>query len=76
MPFVAEEGKQLFIGWVNQLNVLVYTPLNFTARGRGTAYMPQEMNGVAFAVVTVQQPNNVNNLTLATMARPVIVLPS
>ena len=38
--------------------------------------MPQEMNGVTFAVVTVQQPDNVNDLTLATMAGPVIVLPS
>ena len=76
MPFVAEEGKQLFIGWVNQLNVPVYTPLNITARGRGTACMPQGINGVAFAVVTVQQPDNVNDLTLATMAGPVIVLPS
>ena len=75
MLFITEEGKQLFIRWVNQLNVPVCTPLNITARGRGTACMPQEINGVAFAVVTVQQPDNVNNLTLVTIAGPVIVLP-
>ena len=40
MPFVAEAGKQLLIGWVNQLNVPVYTPLNITARGRGTVCVP------------------------------------
>jgi len=32
------------------------------------------MNGAAFAVVTVQQPDNVNDLALATMAGLVIVL--
>jgi hypothetical protein len=72
--FVAESNKQLMIGWVNQLNMPVYTPLNVTASGKGTASVPQDMNGVAFAVVTVQQPDNINDLTLATMAGPVVVL--
>jgi hypothetical protein len=74
MLFVAKEGKQLFIGWVNQLNVLVYTPLNITAYRRGITYMPQEINRVAFAMVIVQQPDNVNDLTLAIIAGPVIIL--
>jgi Ferritin-like domain len=74
IPFVTEEGKQLFIGWVNQLNNPVYTPLKITNRGKGTARLPPEMNGVAFAVITVQTPNNVNDLALATMAGPVLVL--
>ena len=56
--------------------MLVYTPLNITAYRRGIAYMPQEINRVAFAVVTVQQPNNINNLTLIIIAGPVIILPS
>ncbi len=74
IPFVMEEGKQLFIGWVHQLNEPVYTPLEITGRGEGTARLPPEMNGVAFAVATVQKPNNVNDLALATMAGPVLVL--
>ena len=52
----------------------VYIPLNITARGRGTIYIPQEINGAAFAIVIVQQPNNVNNLALAIMAGLVIIL--
>ena len=75
MPFVVEKDKQLFIRCVNQLNMPVYTPLNITVYGRGTTCMPQEINGVAFAIITVQQLDNVNDLTLATMAGPVIVLP-
>jgi hypothetical protein len=73
MTFVAEAGKQLLVGWVNQLDVPVYTPLNITVKGQGTAPVPQEMNGVVFAVVTTQQPDNVNDLALATLAGPVAV---
>jgi hypothetical protein len=72
-PFVAESGEQLLVGWVNQLNVPVYTPLDITATGKGTACIPQEMKGVVFAVITVQRPNKVNDLALATMAGPVLV---
>ena len=54
----------------------IYTPLNITAYRRGTACIPQEINGVAFTIVTVQQPDNVNNLILTTIAEPVIILPS
>ena len=72
-PFVAEPNKQLMIGWVNQLNMPVYTPLNVTASGKGTASIPQDVNGVTFAVITVQEADNINDLTLATMAGPVVV---
>jgi hypothetical protein len=27
-PFIAEAGKVLLVGWINQLDVTVYTPLN------------------------------------------------
>ncbi|KAF8856257.1 hypothetical protein BDZ45DRAFT_545157, partial [Acephala macrosclerotiorum] len=40
ITFVAEAGKQLLVGWVNQLNVPVYTPLNITVKGKGTAAVP------------------------------------
>lgn len=71
MTFVTEASKELLVGWVNQLDVPVYTPLNITVKGQGVAPVPQGMNSVAFAVVTTQQPNNVNDLALATLAGPV-----
>jgi hypothetical protein len=37
MSFVIEAGKQLLVSWVNQLNILVYTPLNITAKRKETA---------------------------------------
>jgi len=49
MTFVTEADKQLLVGWVNQLNIPVYTPLNITAKGKGTAAAPPGMNGAAFA---------------------------
>jgi hypothetical protein len=73
MPFINQVGKPLLIGWVNQLNVPVYTKLNITAKGKGTADVPRKMNGVAFAVVTTQQPDNANDLALATLAGPVVI---
>src|SRR5204863_3700669 len=72
-PFVTEASKQLFIGWVSQLNKPVYTPLNITAKGKGTANVPQGLNGVVFAAVTVQQPDDVNDLAPATLAGPVAI---
>lgn len=73
MSFVTEAGKKLLVGWVNQLNLPIYTPLNITAKGKGTASVPQGMNGVAFAAVTTQCQDNVNDLTLATLAGPTIL---
>jgi hypothetical protein len=73
MTFVAEAGKQLLVGWVNQLNVPVYTALNITRKGTGTAAVPPGMNGAVFAAVTTQQPDNVNDLALATLAGPVVL---
>ena len=54
----------------------MYIFLNTTAYGKGTAYMPQEINKIIFTIIIVQQPNNVNNLIFITIARPVIILPS
>jgi hypothetical protein len=71
MTFVTEAGKQLLVGWVNQLNAPVYTPLNITVKGKGIAAVPPGMNGVVFAAVTTQQRDNVDDLALATLAGPV-----
>jgi hypothetical protein len=54
MTFIAEVGKQLLIGWVNQLNMPVYIPLNITVKGKGTAFIPLGMNRAAFIIVTTQ----------------------
>ncbi|KAH7111070.1 ferritin-like domain-containing protein [Dendryphion nanum] len=72
-PFVVEEGKELLVGWVNQVNVPTYTPLSITSRGEGTSTVPQGMNGIAFAVITTQQYDNVNDLAFGTLAGPVVV---
>jgi hypothetical protein len=72
-PFVTEAGKPLLIRWVNQLQKPVYTPLNIITKGRGTTDVPQGFNGVVFAAVTVQQPDNVNDLAPAALARPVAI---
>ena len=73
MTFVAEADKQLLVGWVNQLNVPVYTPLHITVKGKGTAVVPPGMSGATFAVVTTQQPDNIDDLALATLAGPVVL---
>src|SRR5205823_8581023 len=57
-PFLVEQGKPLFIGWTNQLNVPAYTELSIIAQGKGIADVPQGETGVAFAGVTSQQPEH------------------
>jgi hypothetical protein len=71
MPFVVEQGKPLFIGWINQLSVPSYTALSITGNGKGIADVPQGVNGVAFAAVTSQQLDNADDLAFATLAGPV-----
>ncbi|KAH8704538.1 ferritin-like domain-containing protein [Phaeosphaeriaceae sp. PMI808] len=73
IPFVVKEGKQLLVGWVNQVNIPTYTPLSVTSWGKGTSSVPQGMNGIAFAVITTQRYDNVNDLALGTLAGPVVV---
>ncbi|KAH6665211.1 hypothetical protein B0J14DRAFT_620947 [Halenospora varia] len=50
MTFVAEAGKQLLVGWVNQLNKPVYTPLNITVKGKGTT-APDNTDDLALATL-------------------------
>lgn len=75
-PVMREAGKQLFIGWVNQLGPTVYTSLNATGNGTGTAKLPEGFQGGVYAALTAQ-----NNLTTAdelagsTLAGPAVVVP-
>lgn len=73
MPFVVAKGKQLLIGWVNQANAPIYTPLNVTTKGTGTTNLPPDLNGVAFAVLTTQEYDNVNDLGQGALAGPVTI---
>jgi hypothetical protein len=73
-PFIAEEGKELLVGWVNQVNIPLYTPLTTTTTGKGTARPPQGMNGAVLAVITNQQYTTINDLVLGTMAGPIVLL--
>jgi hypothetical protein len=73
MPFVVEKSKQLLIRWVNQVNVPIYTSLNITSKGRGMASVPYGLKGIAFAVIITQRYDNINDLTLGTIAGPVVI---
>jgi hypothetical protein len=73
MSFLVENGKPLFIEWINQLNMPAYTTLPITGPSTGIAEVPQEINGIAFTAVTSQQPDNADDLALATLAGPVIL---
>ncbi|PSN59170.1 hypothetical protein BS50DRAFT_580186 [Corynespora cassiicola Philippines] len=67
-------GKPLFIGWVNQVDAPMYTPLTWDHDGFGVTRVPTDLSGTAFAVLTTQTGlTSVDELTRATLAGPVIV---
>jgi hypothetical protein len=51
----------------------MYTPLNITVKGKGTTAVPLGMNEAVFTVVTTQQPDNADDLALATLAGPMLL---
>jgi hypothetical protein len=70
----ARSGKPLFIGWVNQVDVPAYTPLDASGDGSGTTVVPPQLSGTAFAVLTTQPDLiDVDQLTEATLAGPVVI---
>lgn len=74
-PVIQENGKDLFIGWVNQLGSPVYTPLKSIGNGTGTATVPSGLKGVVYTALTTQNTlMSVDDLTGATLAGPAIVL--
>jgi len=54
----------------------VYIALSITAKGTGTAAMLPGMNRVVFVAVTTQQLDNVDDLALATLVGPVVLIVS
>ncbi|PVH73208.1 hypothetical protein DL98DRAFT_608380 [Cadophora sp. DSE1049] len=74
-PVTQENGKNLFIGWVNQLGSPVYTPLKSIGNGTGTATVPSGLKGVVYTALTTQNTlMSVDDLTGATLAGPAVVL--
>lgn len=70
----SRSGKPLYVGWVNQVNAPVYTPLTLLGDGRGMTEVPSELSGTAFAVLTAQPGlATIGDLTDATLAGPVVV---
>lgn len=60
----------LFVGWVNQANVPVYTPAT-VKDGKVHSSIPDGLSGVAFAALTAQNTaQDVNALTEKTLAGP------
>ena len=53
--------------------MLVYILLNIIVKGKGTILVLQEINSIAFAVITTQCLENVDNLALATLVGPIIL---
>lgn len=68
-----KENKQLFIRWVHQLNEPVYILLEIIDKDEETIRLSPEMNSIAFIMIMVQKPNNINNLALVTMTRSVFI---
>lgn len=64
-------SKGLYIGWVNQANVVNYQPATVDGEGVVKTTIPDGMAGIAFAALTAQSTaEDVNSLTAVTMAGP------
>lgn len=60
-----------YIGWVNQANVINYTPASVDANGNVKSSIPSGLAGLAFAALTAQNmAGDVNALTGVTVAGP------
>jgi hypothetical protein len=66
----SRSGKDLFIGWINQVEDPHYTRLKPLGDGVGTTEVPG-LSGTVFAVLTAQPGLNLADLTDATLAGPV-----
>ena len=64
-------SKILYIGWVNQANVVKYEPATVDDKGMVKSTIPEGLAGMAFAALTAQNTaKDVNSLTNATIAGP------
>ena len=64
-------SKALYIGWVNQANVVNYQSATVNGEGVVKSTIPEGMGGIAFAALTGQNTaEDVNSLTAVTIAGP------
>lgn len=64
-------SKALYVGWVNQANVVNYQPATVDGEGVIKSTIPEGMAGIAFAALTGQNTAaDVNGLTAVTIAGP------
>ena len=64
-------SKDLYIGWVNQANVVNYQPATVDGQGVVKSTIPEGMAGIAFAALTGQKTaEDVTSLTAVTIAGP------
>ncbi|KAL9065513.1 MAG: hypothetical protein Q9161_008165 [Pseudevernia consocians] len=64
-------SKTLYIGWVNQANVVNYQPATIDEEGVVKSTIPEGMAGIAFAALTGQNTaEDVSSLTAVTIAGP------
>ena len=67
----SNSNSSYYIGWVNQANVINYTPATVDKNGRVESSIPSGMAGLAFAALTGQNTAvDVNALTGVTVAGP------
>ena len=67
---VKNSTSDVFIGWVNQANVVQYTDAKVSG-GKVDSSIPDGLSGFAFAALTTQNKvPDVGNLTLSTLAGP------
>lgn len=63
--------KTSYIGWVNQANVIVYTPATVAGEGQVKSTIPDGLAGLAFAALMGQnEAVDVNALMGVTLAGP------
>ncbi|KAI9840150.1 MAG: hypothetical protein M1838_004195 [Thelocarpon superellum] len=73
-PTSVNTGGQLFVGWINQADVPVFTDAQLTSAGTVTTSVPPQLEGLAFAaLVNNKNAQNVDDLTSNTLAGPAIV---
>ena len=67
----SSSSSNYYIGWVNQANVINYTPATVDKNGKVESSIPSGMAGLAFAALTGQNTAvDVNALTGVTVAGP------
>jgi hypothetical protein len=71
----SRSGKPLFIAWVNQVNLPVFTSLTELGEGSGSTIVPLGLSGTTFAVLTAQKLTTIGDLTEVTLAGPIVISP-